>query len=126
MLNLKGENLIPGIDVSKWQGEIDWSKVANSGVRFAYIKATEGTGYTDPCFAVNWQSAKSAGVLRGAYHFFHPRLDARSQAKTFYATLGNDPGELPSIWKLQNLPDQPWCPRSPVLSRNLKVFPGFR
>ena len=73
--------MIPGIDVSKWQGEIDWRKVTDAEVRFAYIKATEGTGYTDPCFTANWQSAQSAGLLRGAYHYFHPRLDARTRAQ---------------------------------------------
>jgi GH25 family lysozyme M1 (1,4-beta-N-acetylmuramidase) len=58
-----------GIDVSHWQGTINWTSVKNSGVTFAYCKATEGTDYTDPTFASNEANAKTAGVLIGAYHF---------------------------------------------------------
>jgi lysozyme len=127
LLILKGEKLIPGIDVSKWQGEIEWGKVANAGVHFAYIKATEGTGYTDPCFAINWQSAHSAGVLRGAYHYFHPRLDARSQARAFFTALGNDCGELPPALDLET-PELTGPSLISALSRflqELEILSGF-
>jgi lysozyme len=87
--------LIPGIDVSKWQGQIDWHRVSTTGVRFCFIKATEGTGHTDPSFVFNWQSARDAGILRGAYHYFHPRQDARVQAHALFQSLAGDLGELP-------------------------------
>jgi GH25 family lysozyme M1 (1,4-beta-N-acetylmuramidase) len=58
-----------GIDVSHWDGSITWSSVKNSGIAFAWAKATEGTDYTDDTFAFNEPSAKAAGVLIGAYHF---------------------------------------------------------
>ena len=58
-----------GIDVSNWQGVIDWKAVKASGIAFAFIKATEGTDFVDPHFLANWQGAKAAGVVRGAYHF---------------------------------------------------------
>ena len=60
---------IHGIDVSKYQGEIDWNAVANSGVKFAWIKATEGGDHLDERFQANWQGAKLAGVPHGAYLF---------------------------------------------------------
>src|SRR3954463_8047491 len=62
---------IHGIDVSRHQGEIDWNAVASSGVKFAWIKATEGGDHADVMFQANWQGAKAAGVARGAYHFVY-------------------------------------------------------
>ena len=59
---------IHGIDVSKFQGDIDWNAVANSGVKFAWIKATEG-GDRDARFQANWEGAKAVGIPHGAYHF---------------------------------------------------------
>ena len=52
---------VQGIDVSNWQGDIDWDKVRAAGTQFAFIKATEGGDYLDPKFAQNWQAAKRAG-----------------------------------------------------------------
>src|SRR4051812_44035850 len=60
---------VHGVDVSKYQGEIDWQAAKASGVRFAWIKATEGGDHMDEKFYQNWQNAKAAGVPRGAYHF---------------------------------------------------------
>ncbi|MBV8795476.1 MAG: glycosyl hydrolase family 25, partial [Hyphomicrobiales bacterium] len=62
---------IHGIDVSKFQGDIDWNAVASSGVKFAWIKATEGGNRADARFQANWSGAKSAGVPHGAYHFVY-------------------------------------------------------
>src|SRR5436190_4558929 len=59
---------VQGIDVSYWQGDVDWQAVTDAGVYFAYIKATEGADHLDPKFLDNWQEAKQAGVARGAYH----------------------------------------------------------
>ncbi|MGC8857172.1 MAG: GH25 family lysozyme [Anaerolineae bacterium] len=94
---------VPGIDVSYWDSEIDWSQVQSSGVRFAFIKATEGETYTDPTFATNWAGAKSVGILRGAYCFFHPNVDAIKQADLFIQTVKarNDNGELPPVLDLE-------------------------
>ena len=61
-----------GIDVSHYQGTIDWGSVKGSGVSFALAKATEGTTYTDPTFTLNAANARNAGVYFGAYHFARP------------------------------------------------------
>ena len=60
-----------GIDVSKYQGDIDWPRVRSSGVGFAFIKATEGGDHADERFLDNWPSAHAAGLARGAYHYYY-------------------------------------------------------
>lgn len=87
-----------GIDVSSAQGHIDWSKVANGGVQFAYIKATDGDFGKDGQFDSYW-SASSGSLPRGAYHVFHPRPlreASRAQAEHFANVLqaAPDQGEL--------------------------------
>ena len=62
----------PGIDVSHWQGDIHWPAVADDGVRFAFMKATDGTDYVDPTFASNRARARASGLEVGAYHFAKP------------------------------------------------------
>ncbi|MGG2141496.1 glycoside hydrolase family 25 protein [Symbiopectobacterium sp. RP] len=59
-----------GIDVSKWQGAIDWEEVAESGVKHAFIKMTEGGTYVDPKFVENWNNAKLANINVNCYHYF--------------------------------------------------------
>lgn len=88
---------LPGIDVSHWQGTIDWDAVAADGVVFAFIKATEGGDYTDPRFAANWAAARRAGVVRGAYHFFRPQTDGAAQAAHFLRTVPLAEGDLPPV-----------------------------
>jgi len=61
--------MVPGIDVSHYDGSIDWTQVAASGVRFAYIKCTEGAAFLDPEFVENWSGATESNILAGAYHF---------------------------------------------------------
>ncbi|WP_435199900.1 lysozyme [Janibacter sp. GS2] len=63
---------VPGIDVSGWQGTVDWAGQYAAGKRFAYVKATEGTGYTSSDFGHQYNGSYSAGLIRGAYHFALP------------------------------------------------------
>ena len=94
---------VPGIDVSYWNAGIDWPKVRAAGQRYVFAKATEGDSYADPTFDDNWRGAKSAGLLRGAYHFFHCNLDPKKQANKFtdYVKSMNDDGELPPVLDLE-------------------------
>lgn len=87
---------LPGLDVSAYQGAIGWPAVAAAGYRFAWIKATEGTGYTDPQFRVNWHEAAAWGLVRGAYHVARPDLnEPEAEADYFLATVGMlAPGDL--------------------------------
>lgn len=88
---------VQGIDVSHFQGTVDWKQVAQAGMSFAFAKATEGITYTDPQFATNWAGMQSAGLLRGAYHFFEANDDATSQAQHFLATVQLAAGDLPPV-----------------------------
>lgn len=78
----------PGIDVSSWQGHIDWASVAAAGVKFAYIKATEATSYVDPQFATNYAGAADAGLIRGAYHFAVPNVSSGAAQANFFVDHG--------------------------------------
>ncbi len=95
---------VPGIDVSYWDAGIDWPKVRATGQRFMFAKATEGDFYADPTFDDNWSGAKSAGLLRGAYHFFRCNVDPKKQATKFidYVKSMNDNGELPPVLDLES------------------------
>jgi GH25 family lysozyme M1 (1,4-beta-N-acetylmuramidase) len=79
-----------GLDVSNWQGAVDWKAVAVNGASFAYMKATEGTTYTDPYFGANYAGSASAGLVRGAYHFALP--DTSSGAAQAMFLLNNGGG----------------------------------
>ena len=86
---------VRGIDVSRYQGAIDWTAVAASGVSFAFIKATEGGDHRDPRFVENWQGAAAASVLRGAYHFFTFCTPGDVQAANLLAVVPVEPAALP-------------------------------
>ena len=76
-----------GIDVSRYQGVVDWGAVRGAGITFAYAKASESTS-EDANFEQNWKAMASAGLYRGAYHFFHAGIDPVEQANFFVKTVG--------------------------------------
>lgn len=86
---------VVGVDVSRHQGNIDWDRLAEAGVDFAYIKATEGGDWTDPQFARNWRGAEAAGIPRGAYHFFTFCRAPEEQAAHVLQTVPQTPEALP-------------------------------
>lgn len=87
----------PGIDVSRWQGEINWGRVAAAGYRFSVIRAAIGNYYTDPRFYVNWDGAKEAGLLTSAYHVVVPDRPADSQMERFFDILDGRSSDLPLV-----------------------------
>jgi lysozyme len=94
---------VTGVDVSHHQGRIDWKKLAETDVRFAYIKATEGGDWVDPRFQENWREGHEAGLLRGAYHFFTLCRPGSVQADNFIRTAPRAPGMLPPAVDLEHL-----------------------
>lgn len=79
----------PGLDVSSYQGNVNWSSVASHGARFAYVKATEGTYYRNPYFSQQYTGAYDAGLVHGAYHFATPdTASGGAQADYFVAHGG--------------------------------------
>jgi lysozyme len=101
---------IQGIDVSKYQGKIDWAAVRSAGTQFAFIKATEGGDLVDERFLENWHGAKQAGVARGAYHFMFWCRPAHEQAAWFKRTVPNDPDALPPVLDLEWNGQSRTCP----------------
>ncbi|UYL93864.1 endolysin [Geobacillus phage vB_GthS_PK2.1] len=88
-MQARSTNNIKGIDVSHWQGKINWAKVKAAGIQVAYLKATEGTTYVDDMLKTNYQNAKKAGIKVGFYHFFRAKNEqnAREQARHFVNTV---------------------------------------
>lgn len=88
---------LPGIDVSHYQGHVDWTVVAGGGEHFGFAKASEGVAVPDPYFVDHWSGMKAAGIKRGAYHFFHPSGDPQAQAKNFLNRLALANGGTPKL-----------------------------
>ena len=86
-----------GVDVSTYQGAVDWPVLVRQGVDFAFIKATEGSSLRDVRFAENWAGALEAGVRPGAYHFFSYDSPGERQAENFIATVPRTEGALPPV-----------------------------
>lgn len=108
---------VHGIDVSRWQGAVDWPTVRDAGIGFAFIKATEGGDRVDPAFLTHWQGAARAGVPRGAYHFYYFCRSAEDQAQWFIQNVPRDPAALPPVLDLE------WNHRSPSCTH--RPDPGF-
>jgi lysozyme len=87
---------LEGVDVSVYDGTVDWTQVKASGRAFAIAKASEGATLQDGQFSTNWPAMKSAGVVRSAYHFFHCDSSPTAQATFFLGVMGAlEPGDLP-------------------------------
>ncbi len=76
-----------GLDVSHFQGLVNWESVKEAGISFAIAKATGGTRYVDSQFNNNWHGMREAGLIRGAYHFFYADEDPIAQAEHFLHTV---------------------------------------
>ncbi len=102
-MQTRSKNNIKIVDVSHHQGIIDWQKVKSSGVPGAYIKATEGVGYIDPCFRQNAGSAPAAGLKVGYYHYARPETgnSAAAEAESFLAAVKDTPSDLPHVLDLE-------------------------
>lgn len=97
--------MIPGIDISHWQNEIDWAEVRRSGVRFVYIQATKyGERSTElsvsPKLSPSMRAAADNGILWGACHTFAPHIDPVIQAQAFVQSVGEF-GQLPPAVRLE-------------------------
>jgi lysozyme len=87
---------VEGIDVSYYQGAIDWNQVESSGIAFAVTRISDGLNFPDSDFDRNWPAIKSVGLVRGAYQYFEPGQDALAQADKVVQKVGRlGPGDLP-------------------------------
>lgn len=100
------EYSIRGIDISHHQGSIDWEKlqtatIGDEPVRFVFIKATEGRSMLDVNFNDNFYKAREYGFIRGAYHYFKPKVSARQQAEYFLKQVHLEEGDLPPVLDIE-------------------------
>ena len=100
---------IHGIDVSKYQGTIDWGAVAGSGVKFVWIKATEGGDHLDERFQANWQGAKEAGIPHGANHFVYWCRPPIEEATWFEQNVPVEDDALPPVLDVEATPESKTC-----------------
>ena len=103
LLNNPSQEKYPvrGVDVSAYQGEIDWQTLAAQDISFAFIKATEGSTFVDKKFAYNFELAQQTGLSVGAYHFFSYDSPGSTQAENFIANVIPFEGMLPPVIDLE-------------------------
>ncbi|MCM1227424.1 MAG: glycoside hydrolase family 25 protein [Clostridium sp.] len=93
----KSKYPVRGIDVSSYQGVIDWEKIERQKISFAFIKATEGSGFTDEYFAENYKNSAQTDIRIGAYHFFSFDSPGKTQAENFIKTVEKRDNMLPPV-----------------------------
>lgn len=102
-----------GIDVSGWQGNVDWAGQWNAGKRFAYVKATENTNYTNPYFAQQYNGSYNVGMIRGSYHFAHPDTTSGATQANYFVDHGGgwsrDGKTLPGTLDIEYNPSGATC-----------------
>ena len=107
--NYPGGYEIRGIDISHYQGDVDWDQLQNAmiekcPIRFIVMKATEGSSKIDPSFKYNFRQALEYGYIRGAYHFWSNRSSARQQAYFFLNNVPLESGDLPPVLDVEHKP----------------------
>jgi lysozyme len=105
---------IQGVDISRYQGNVDFASLRAGGAHFVFIKATEGADYVDPNFADNWRRARDAGLPRAAYHFMFWCRTASEQARWFAKNVPNDPDALPPILDVEWNNHSQLCTKKPT------------
>jgi lysozyme len=88
---------VRGVDVSRYQGNVDWDKINDNGVTFAFVKATEGDDYVDPYFVQNWTALENTSVYAGAYHYFSFGSSGATQAENFIKNVPYAENMLPPV-----------------------------
>ncbi len=99
---IETEPTILGMDISHFQGNIEWNKIKADGVNFVYMKATQGIHFQDPKFATNHEATRKECLYRGAYHFYVTGMDPKKQAQNFVDTIKElISGDLPPVLDLE-------------------------
>ena len=114
---------VRGVDVSHHQGQVQWQRVRRDRIAFAYLKATEGSGFTDPLFQPGARAARSAGLRVGGYHYFSLCSPGAPQAEHFAGVLASAPARsMPPAVDLELLGN---CSDPPPRAELLDEVRGF-
>ena len=97
---------VHGVDVSRYQGKIDWKQVAKIRqdtlcISFAFIKATQGKTYSDRFYSYNMKEARENNIICGAYHYYEPDLNSEKQAENFISLVELKVGDLPPVLDIE-------------------------
>lgn len=99
-----------GIDVSHYQGDIDWETVEKENpefpMHFVFVRSTTGSNGLDTEYKTNWKSAKKHGYVRGAYHYYRPDENSVEQAENFIKTVKLSKGDLPPVLDVEKIPNR--------------------
>lgn len=114
---------VKGVDVSRYQGEIDWETLAMQDISFVFIKATEGSSFVDENFDYNYSEALKTKLYIGAYHFFSYDSEGSTQADNFIKTVEKHEGMLPPVIDLEFYGDKEKNPPAQAdVRRELDIF----
>ncbi len=101
---------VTGVDVSYWQGTVNWARVKGDGHQFGIARISDGLRYVDTQFVNNWRNMKAQGVVRGAYQFFRSNLDPIAQANLVLQKLeeagGLEPDDLGVVLDIESTDGQ--------------------
>lgn len=115
--------MVRGVDVSSYQEDVDFGRLKEQGIEFAYIKATEGASHVDSSFKEKWSAASDAGVIAGAYHYFSYSDSGVKQAENFIETMGALEGRLiPAVDMELTMEEVYHPPEKEAVVKGLKSF----
>jgi lysozyme len=97
----RADHLVKGVDLSAYQGEIDWELLAAQNIDFAFIKATEGDDFVDSKFKTNWEESQKTQLKVGAYHFLNYDTTGKVQARNFIENVPASNKNLPPVIDLE-------------------------
>ena len=95
-----------GVDVSNYQGDIDWQTIEKQGVKFAFIKATEGSGHVDESVRNNLENIALTNIRKSCYHFFSFDSAGETQAENFINTVGKEEIDMPPVVDIEYYGDK--------------------
>jgi lysozyme len=117
-----GRRYLLGVDVSHHQGNIEWARVRDDGIAFAFLKASEGGDFVDSAFATHWRETRRVGLPRGAYHFFTFCKTGREQAANFERTVPVEDDALAPVVDLEFEGNCQQRPTPTAFRRELEAF----
>ena len=103
----KNENKVVGIDISEYQGKINWEKVDSvdsEKIGFVFVRSTVGNDRVDYKFKTNWEKANDKKLICGAYHYYRPNENSKLQANNFIKNVHLKKGDLPPVLDIEKLP----------------------
>lgn len=114
---------VRGVDVSSYQGKIDWKTLSEQDIQFAFIKATERSSFVDPNFSENYSNAQKTNLRIGAYHFFSYDSSGKTQAENFIKVVPISDNMLPPVVDVEFYSDKEQNPpNSKDVDKELNAF----